>query len=235
MPNKEKPTHVAIIPDGNRRWARAHALAIKEGYAHGVQKFREIIEEAFRAEIPYITFWAASEDNLLKRTKREVMLLVALLKRELKRKELAEMLETQRVRICFVGRWNEILRDSSLLKTIRAVEAGTAQYGERRLTVLFGYDGRREMLEAVQNIQEKKVDEAALSKSLWTGDLPPVDLVIRTGEEHEQWSHWSSGFMMWQTANSEFYFTKTFWPAFTPQELANAFENYAQRARKLGV
>lgn len=232
------PSHIAIIPDGNRRWAKRHFLQIPDGYARGVEKFREIAAAAFEKGILNLTFWAASEDNLTKRSPAEIKLLVKLLKRELTDRNLGEEMAKRNTKISFVGRWNDILKDKVLEKEIRAAEEKTGNFKSRALTILFGYDGKREMLEAVKTIQKSSSEDPRfemISRALWTGNLPPVDLVIRTGEEKPGWTHWSAGFMMWQAADAVFYSTKNFWPDFSADELSQTIKNFAARERRFGT
>ena len=230
------PQHIAIIPDGNRRWAKGRGLPAGEGHRRGVAKFHEIMDEAFLRGVPCLTFWAASADNLTKRSRLEVKLLVTLLRNELTAKEFRERLIRDKVRIHFVGQWNELLHDADLAASIHVVEAETAKFETSHLTILFGYDGRQEMVEAIKKISQskKRITAGGVRESLWTGFLPPVDLVIRTGEEQAGWSHWSSGFMMWLTANAQFYFTKTFWPGFSVAEFNRVLKEYAERERRYG-
>jgi undecaprenyl diphosphate synthase len=230
------PQHIAIIPDGNRRWARSRGLPAGEGHRRGVRQFHEIMDEAFLRGIPRLTFWAASEDNLVKRSRLEVKLLVTLLRNELLSREFRERLVRDKVHVRFVGRWNEILHDAGLAKEIRAAEAETAHFTDSCLTILFGYDGRKEMAAAIGKLarSKKTVSVDAIGRALWTGFLPPVDLVIRTGEEQAGWTHWSSGFMMWLTAQSQFYFTKTFWPGFGVAEFSKALKEFGERERRMG-
>lgn len=239
MQIKNYPKHLAIIPDGNRRWARKLGRVPWEGHREGMKRFREVSEEAFRIGIPYLTFWAASTDNLIKRSLKEVAFLTAILKEELKNRELFERSQEYGARLRVIGRWSEILQDEELSRAIKDLEEKTQSFSKRHLTILFGYDGREEMLEAINKLKianpettqaGRKIDETDLRRKLWTGDLPEVDLVIRTGGE----PHWSAGFMMWLTANSQFYFTEKFWPEFTKKELQKALEDYVARERRYG-
>ena len=154
--NSQVPRHIAVIPDGNRRWARSRGLPPGEGHRRGVKNFHDIMDRAFLRGISCFTFWAASEDNLTKRSRLEVKLLVTLLRSELASKEFKERLMRDKVRIRFVGRWNEILHDAGLAKEIHAIEAKTAHFKGSHLTVLFGYDGRQEMVAAVKEISRSK-------------------------------------------------------------------------------
>ena len=230
------PTHIAIIPDGNRRWAKREGLRPEQGHQEGFDNFDRIMEEGFRAGIRYMTFWAASESNLTKRSPLEVRFLVSIMRNALTSGEFEKKLQEKEVSLHFFGRWDEILGDAKLTEEIRGIEQRTAQFQKFRLTVLFGYDGRSEMIAAVRNLQKsgEEATRGSLEAALWTGNLPPVDLVIRTGEEELGWSHWSAGFMMWQAAEAQLYFTKTFWPEFNKEEFQKVLGEYAARERRLG-
>lgn len=222
------------MPDGNRRWAREHGFIPARGHREGVVRFREIREAVWRRGIPYLTFWAASEDNLTKRSRAEVRLLTLLMRQELKRELKLREFETKEVQLRVIGRWHEILKDRSLKELVDKLESESRRFTKNRLTILFGYDGRREMLEAIEKINAEspsRIDATTLEQALWTRDLPPVDLVIRTGGE----PHWSAGFMMWHAANSQLHFTKTFWPAFDERALTIALKEYAERNRRFGA
>ena len=226
------PHHVAFIPDGNRRWAKEHGLKAWDGHRHGLKVAHELFTEAAKLGIPYVTFWAASEDNLRKRSRMEVKVLALLL-----REELADGLKTGRyvknqVRVRIIGRWHSILKDEKLLKLVKKVEAETRHFTKNHLTLLFGYDGHTEMLEAMKKLKvaDETVSDENLRSRLWTGDLPQVDLVIRTGGE----PHWSAGFMMWHVANAQLYFTDAFWPAFRIPQFHKALAEYTRRERRFG-
>lgn len=231
------PQHILIIPDGNRRYAERHGLLPREGHRQGTKKFREISRAAFQAGIPYFTFWAASEANLLKRSKIEVGYLLSLLREELGDDELKNELVENEVRFRVLGRWSEMIGDASLESRIGKLELKTAGFKKHALTILLAYDGKREMLEAVRKIREEErgpVDFQTVKEYLWTSELPPVDLVIRTGEEDPNWAHLSSGIMMWDTVDAQFYSPKTLWPDFSREEFSRALEDYKNRRKKLG-
>lgn len=234
MTADKQPTHLAIIPDGNRRWAREHGFLPGKGHREGILRFRELRDAIWRRGIPYFTFWAASEDNLIKRSRAEVRLLILLMRRELERELKLREFEEKEVRLRVVGRWHEILRDRSLKELVDELEEASSRFTKNHLTILFGYDGKREMIEAMKKINadsHTRVDAVTLEQALWTHDLPPVDLVIRTGGE----PHWSAGFMMWHTANSQFYFTSAYWPAFDEHTLILALKEYTERDRRFGA
>jgi undecaprenyl diphosphate synthase len=226
------PSHIAIIPDGNRRWARKRKLKPWRGHQTGVEQFHEVSKALCDFNIPFYTFWGASENNLLKRTKTEVKFLVALLKRALKQEIKKKTLLRDQVRFRIIGRWDEILNDSELRNIAKTLETETEKFSARNLTLLFGYSGTSEMIAGIKNLKNGKqsITEKSLHAALWTHDLPPVDLVIRTGGE----PHLSAGFMMWLTTNSQLYFTDTLWPDFDKQALNKALSEYSKRERRFG-
>lgn len=227
------PRHVAIIMDGNRRWAVKHGLHSYKGHEEGAARIHEIIREHFERGITHLTVWAASVDNLLKRSRTEVQFLAQLLKSEARELLGSREFMKQSIRVRFIGRGKEILDDTELNSAIDAVEKKTEMFKNKAFSILFGYDGREEMLAAIRTLEKNPVGELdydALRERLWTGMLPPVDLVIRTGGE----PHWSSGFMMWHTAESQFYFTETLWPDFGVNEYRKALDEYGSRERRMG-
>ncbi len=232
MPNEAVPNHIAIIPDGNRRWARQNGFLPWKGHERGVERFREVSGAAFEQGTRYVTLWAASESNLKERSREEVAMLVMLLSREIGRMLDSEEFAWDKTRVRVIGNWNAILKDEKLAHLVAALEEKTRSFSARNLTILFGYDGTSEMLEAIRALRgaSEQITADAVHRALATRDLPPVDLVIRTGGE----PHWSAGFMMWHTANSQFYFTERFWPEFGADALAEAFREYARRERRFG-
>ncbi len=225
------PNHIAIIPDGNRRWAKAHRFGPTAGHEEGVKRFWEVSAEAAKMGVKYLTIWAGSYDNLTKRSKLEIDFLMKLLRTEILNPKLTEQIHANKTRVRIIGEWRKMV-DKKTLQLAEQLEKDTAHYTNNNLTLLFGYDGQREMVAAVNALvkKEKTVTEKTLHQSLWTGELPEVDLVIRTGGE----PHWSAGFMMWHTANSQFYFTDLLWPDFKIPELKKAIVEYDRRERRLG-
>lgn len=226
------PNHVAIIPDGNRRWARAKGLKPWEGHMVGTKLYWEIGYEALDLGVKHITFWAGSYDNLKKRSKIEVKFLIKLAITELEKPTVLEECEKYQVRFRLIGQWREFVKDKKAVAAIENLEKQTAHFTEKTQTILFAYDGKREMEDAIQTLTKNsvKATEKTIRESIWTGGLPDVDLVIRTGGE----PHWSAGFMMWLTANSQFYFTEKLWPDFSKKELKKALDDYESRERRLG-
>jgi len=226
------PNHIAIIPDGNRRWAKKRSLKPWLGHQQGFASLIQLLEAALTGGVGYVTFWGASMDNLTKRSKVEVKFLLEIIKHELFKKAMYDFLHKYHVRVRVVGEWRELVKDDELKAKLNELENLTANYKDNFLTILFAYDGKHEMLKAINaSREEKSVGEKELRKYLDAGFLPDVDLVIRTGGQ----PHWSAGFLMWLTANSEFYFTETLWPDFNTAELKTALGEYAKRLRKMGT
>jgi undecaprenyl diphosphate synthase len=227
------PHHIALIPDGNRRWAKSRGLVPWEGHKVGGERFRDVISATFETDIPYVTFWAASQDNLTKRSPVEVEFLLGVLRSELQREAEKKWLTKEKINFRVFGKWREIIKDKEIHALIDQLEKESEEFHDRHLTVLLAYDGRTEMLEVLSKLQKEtsdQVDAETLQKALWTGHLPPVDFVVRTGGD----PHWSAGFMMWHTANSQLYFTETLWPDFGKEELTKALAEYARRERRFG-
>ncbi len=222
------PYHLAVIPDGNRRWSREAGVPLSEGYAKGADNFLAIAEAAFASGVTYFTIWGASEDNLKKRSKAEIKVLTFLLKKEFRKMLDSGKLVKNKIRMHIVGNGLRIIKDAEVRRLARLLEEKTEHFHSRCLTLLFGYDGKTEMLDAVQKLCAEgasRVTYERVKAQLATAFLPPVDFVIRTGGE----PHWSAGFLMWHTCDSEFYFPKVYWPAFHPKDLKEAFEEYATR------
>lgn len=231
---KKQPNHLVAIPDGNRRWARERGLVPYEGHNEGIKRFHEVKDAAFRAGISYFTFWATSYDNLTKRSRIEVRVLVSNFKKELKSQLKSKQYEKDETRVRIRGLWREVIKDKSLYDLADELEKKSSAFSKHNLTILFGYDGKREMIKAIEKLKKDRAGELDYEKvknALWTGDLPPVDFIIRTGGE----PHWSAGFMMWLASDSQLYFTETYWPSFGEKELKKALLEYSKRGRRFGA
>jgi len=239
MPDKIKniPNHVALIPDGDRRWARKQGLQPWIGHRVGVKAFEKVLEKALELKITHITFWGGSWDNLTKRPKIEVNFLFKVYADQFKRLAKDKRTHQNKVKIDVLGRWKEILPKETQ-EAIEEAKEITKDYNKYFLTFLIAYDGRDEMINCIQKIVESsknkaiKINDKAIKENLWTKDLPPVDLVIRTGCEDDP--HLSAGFMMWDISYSQLYFTKTFLPVFSPKEFEEIIKDYSERERRLG-
>lgn len=222
------PYHLAIIPDGNRRWSKKNKIPLSKGYVEGAIQVENIMRASFNKGIKYFTIWGASEDNLKKRNGVEIKILSHLLKRELRKWLSSKDVFEKQIRMHIVGNGVKILKNKELEKLAKEVEEKTKKFSKHHFTLLFGYDGKTEMIDAIEKIRNsrsKKINYESVKKNLETSHLPPVNLVIRTGGE----PHWSAGFLMWHTCDSEFYFPEVFWPAFDKKELEKALKDYSKR------
>ena len=231
---KNIPFHVAVIPDGNRRWARVRGLKPWEGHEEGAKNLERVLRTAFDLGIKHLTFWGSSVDNLKKRPFREKKALLDIYKRYFKKLIDSEDIHKNRVKINVVGRWEEQFPDS-LKKIIKECIERTKDYKDYFLNFLLAYSGDDDMVEAVKSVVKKckskaKVTAGVLKENLMTRDLPPVDLLIRTGGE----PHMSAGFMMWDIANAQLYFTEMKWPDFNGDELQKAIKDFSLRGRRFG-
>ena len=235
---KNIPTHIAIIPDGNRRWARKRGLLPWLGHQAGTKALEKILDKALQLKIPYFTFWGGSYDNLTKRSKTEVNFLFKVYTDRFRKVLKDERIHQNKVKINVLGRWREILPKATKEIIEKAIEA-TKNYKNFVLTFLIAYDGTDEMLDCIQQIAKKtagnpiKITKDLIKENLWTKDLPPVDLAIRTGCQGDP--HLSAGFMMWDTTYSQLHFTQTFFPDFGPKEFEKIIEDYSKRERRLGA
>jgi undecaprenyl diphosphate synthase len=223
------PRHVAIIMDGNRRWARLHDRAELEGHAAGVEAIRTLLRHAVRRGVPVMTLYAFSRENWA-RSDDEVTGLFGLLEQAI-RSETAE-LRSQGVRIRLLGRLEELPDDTR--RSIDDALAQTADGDRLLLNVAFNYAGRTELVDAFRRlaergIQPEQIDENAISEALYTAGLPDPDLVIRTGGEQRL-----SNFLIWQSAYAEFYSTEVLWPDFGAEAFDAALLEFARRTRRFG-
>jgi undecaprenyl diphosphate synthase len=226
--------HIVFVPDGNRRWAKERGKPAFFGHREGAKRFKTVADEAFKMEIPCITFWGCSVNNVVKREKKEVEFLFKLFLKHfndlLKDKKIME----KGVRVNVIGRWEEFFPEN-LRQSIYKIVEKTKDNKKYNLNFLMAYSGVDEMVSAVKRIADKKmsqefIDAATIKENLWTRDLPPVDLVVRTGGE----PHWSAGLLMFDVAESQLYFTEVYWPAFDGKEFKKATEKYFSTERRIG-
>ena len=179
-------------------------------------------------------FLGGSQDNLIKRPKREVDFLYKVFDRQIRKALNDKRIEKNRVKVNFFGRWKDFFPNNTQVAIKELIEK-TRTFNKHILTFLLAYNGTDEMIKCIEDISKegiKKVTKDTIKNHLWTKDLPPVDLVIRTGCQDDP--HMSAGFMMWDTAYSQLYFTKTLFPAFTPKEFEKIIKNYSKRERRMG-
>jgi len=222
------PRHVAIIPDGNRRWAAIKGVSKIEGHRAGADRMHQVVDELIRLQVRYLTVWGFSTDNW-KRSQEEVSDIFNLLRLWIEQD--TPWLNSLGVRLRHIGRFYE-LPDSLQQAIYRALQL-THNNTELNLVLAFNYSGRAEIVDAVNRILKacifSEVYENSFPSFLYTNGMPDVDLVIRTADEFRV-----SNFMLWQTAYSEFYFTPVFWPDFDTKELEKALQAYSERKRRLG-
>jgi len=235
--------HLAIIPDGNRRWAKQHGVTgEKKVYELGSDKTFEIIKAAFEADVPYLTFWGSSYTTLVSRPKALVAGIEALFARKFHELATHPLIHEHEVKVEVIGEWRTILKPKTVDAMVESMRA-TAHYTKRRLVVLIGYDGQRERGAAVEDmLQNVKVTagdvanpmdgEALLRQHAWTGHLPDVDLIIRTGSWQDP--HNSAGFLSLLTSDSQYNFPEVLWPDFNTQQLNAILDDFADRERRLG-
>jgi undecaprenyl diphosphate synthase len=223
------PRHVAIIMDGNRRWARQRGLAELEGHAAGVEAIRALLRHAVRRGVPVLTLYAFSRENWA-RSDEEVSGLFGLLESAIRSE--TDELRRQGVRVRLLGRLDELPTDTrrSIDEALAATEGGSRLL----LNIAFNYAGRTELVDAVRRlvasgVPPEAIDEAAIGAALYTAGLPDPDLVIRTGGELRL-----SNFLIWQSAYAEFYSCETLWPDFGPEAFDEALGEFARRQRRFG-
>lgn len=223
------PQHVAIVPDGNRRYAQAKGLSRIEGHRAGADRMHQVVDNLIQLGVKYLTVWGFSTDNW-KRPPDEVDSLFDLLGLWIQTD--TPWLHANGVRLRHIGRIHELPPD--LQDVITEAMYLTKDNPGMTLNLAFNYTGRAEIVDALRRLINDRVpwhlvDEAMVSRNLYTDGAPDVDLVIRTADELRL-----SNFMLWQTAYSEFYFTPVFWPDFDAVELGKALKAYATRQRRFG-
>jgi undecaprenyl diphosphate synthase len=223
------PRHVAIVMDGNRRWARQRGKGEAEGHAAGVSAIRPIIERAADRGVESLSIYAFSRENW-GRDNDEVAAIFGLLESAIR--EYTPDLVRQGVRVCILGRPDELPE-----QTRRSIEEALARTAEGRrmtLNVAFNYSGRSEIVDAARRAVEDglapaQIDEGAIAARLYNADVPEIDLLIRTGGEQRV-----SNFLIWQAAYAELYFSDCLWPDFDPAAFDAALAEYARRTRRFG-
>jgi undecaprenyl diphosphate synthase len=225
------PRHVAIIMDGNGRWARSRDLPRAEGHRAGVDAVRDTVEASAQLGFEVLTLYAFSVENW-KRPRYEVWTLMNLLKEYLRR-ELATLIEND-IRLHVLGRWQEL--DGSVVKALEHGIEATSHCKGMQLNIALNYSGRCEVVDACRRIvsdwaagKGTDIDEATLGRYLYTSGQPDPDLLIRTSGEKR-----ISNFLLWQIAYTEVWFTETLWPDFRRDSLLQAIVDFQSRDRRFG-
>ena len=230
VPAEQVPQHIAIIMDGNGRWARARGLPRLAGHRAGTENLRRIIESCVELGVKYLTVYAFSTENW-GRPEDEVKGLMGIFD-EVFNRELAE-LHRQGARLIHIGRLDGV-RKSLRDKVIKGMEL-TKDNDRLVLCVAFNYGGRYEIVQAIKamlddGISSEDVNEALISRYLYTSGIPDPDLVIRTSGEQR-----ISNFLIWQAAYAEWVFPETLWPDFGREELLAAIQEFGRRERRYGL
>ena len=228
------PQHVAIIMDGNGRWAGKRSLRRFLGHQQGAESVQFVVETASRINLPWLTLYAFSLENNLRRPKTEVNFLMRLLRSYLV--DNVERMNDNNVRIAYIGRTHEL--PSEVQEKMQWAAEATAHNNGTVLTLALNYGARSELVDAVRalareaaskNLSLEQISEEDLSRHLYTAHMPDPDLVVRTSGEFRV-----SNFLLWQMAYSEIYVTERFWPDFRGIHLLEAIADYQRRERRYG-
>lgn len=232
-PAPKIPAHVAIIMDGNGRWAKRRGLPRLKGHQEGAESVRAIIRACRNAGVKYLTLYAFSVENWV-RPRAEIRGLMMLLKRFLSRQEFE--LHENKVRLRVIGRMADL--PPEIQRELKRVMKATEHYDAGQLILALSYGGRAELSDAVRRIAQRvrdgelkpgDVDEMTLAAHLYAPDVPDPDLMIRTSGELR-----ISNFLLWQLSYSELYFTDVLWPDFREPQFREALAEYARRHRRFG-
>ena len=227
------PRHVAVIMDGNGRWAKKRGLNRIAGHRKGIESVRDVVRTSRELGIRWLTLYAFSEENW-RRPKYEVKALMSLLNRFLKA-ELKEMLDKE-IRLACIGQTEKL--PPEVQRTLWQTIERTAHNKEMTLTLALSYGGRQEIVEAVRSMLKdiqkdilnvKQITEERLSRYLYTSDIPDPDFLIRTSGEYR-----ISNFLLWQIAYTEIFITPTLWPDFHRERYLEALLDYQKRERRFG-
>ena len=230
-----RPQHIGLIVDGNRRFAKVNGLASNEGHNAGSEKLEDFLRWCWRLDIKIVTLYGFSTENH-KRTDNEVDYLMELITKKLRQYQEDPVIKREGVKIKVIGQREKLPEE--MIAEIEKTEEFTKDHDRFQLNIAVSYGGREEIIDAVKNIakqvQDKQIalndiDEELFSRHLYTEGIPDPDLIIRTSGEERL-----SGFLLWQSAYSELYFTEVYWPAFRMIDFWRAIRVFQQRERRYG-
>lgn len=225
--------HLAVIMDGNRRWAKTNNVSVKAGHKAGAEKLSDFVKWCIDFNIKYLTVYAFSTENW-KRDKDEVNDIMSLLKDYLTIKK--DDFYKSGVKLKVIGVEDNVNED--IVNKVKSIEEYTKNNDKIQLNIAFNYGGRREIVDAVKNISKnvkdgilkiEDINEDLFKHYLYYGDIPDPDLMIRPGGDYR-----ISNYLLWEVAYSEFYFTNTYWPDFSKELLENIINNFNKRERRYG-
>lgn len=229
------PSHIAIIMDGNRRYAKEHGKDVREGHLEGKERIRDVLNWCMKTGVRTLTVYAFSTENF-NREEGEVEFLLNLIESSLKELSEDPQVIQNRVRLKVIGERDLI--PSDMMETILAVEEKTKDFEKYQFNMAIAYGGRQEIVGAVKEIAERvkageldieSIDEDLISKYMYTSDISDPELILRTSGELRL-----SNFLLWQLAYSELYFTDVYWPSFRYIDFLRAIRSYQQRSRRFG-
>ncbi|HPS28348.1 MAG TPA: polyprenyl diphosphate synthase [Candidatus Paceibacterota bacterium] len=220
------PQHIGFIVDGNRRWAKAHGLSINEGHKTGCKNIETIARTCFSLGITSVTFYVFSTENW-DRSEKEVNFLMSLFEKKIN--TYIQEFSKEDIKVNIIGEKDKLAQPLKTIilqnqkKTIGAVKGN--------LNLALNYGGQSEIISICRKLSHEGeiINKENIEKNLYLAGQPPVDLIIRTSGEMRL-----SGFLLWQSAYAEFYFSKKYWPEFTPNDLKLAIEDYSKRKRRFG-
>jgi undecaprenyl diphosphate synthase len=224
------PVHIGIIPDGNRRWAKAHGLPTLEGHRRGLAVAHDVAIYVFEQGVKNLTVYAFSNENW-NRAEEEVGYLMNLFHRFVTTQ--TKTLHEKGVRVVFLGRREGL--PEKLVAAMEKSEADTAKNTAGTLSVCLNYGGKTELVDAVKSlirsgVRAEDVTAEMISSHLYAPDVPPVDMIIRTSGEQR-----TSGFMLWRSDYAEFYWSAKLWPEFTQDDVDTALAEFKRRQRRYGA
>lgn len=233
MEKSSELNHLAIIMDGNRRWAKRNNKSIQDGHKAGAEKLNEIIDWCIEFSIKYLTVFAFSTENW-KRDENEINYIMSLIRKYLSSKE--NDFDKKGIKIKAIGIEDKI--DEDIIKSVRKIEENTKNNNVMQLNIAFNYGGRTEIIDVTKRIAKQvkdgslkieDINENIFKNNLYYGNISDPDLIIRTGGEFR-----ISNFLLWEMAYSEFYFTDNLWPDFNKDLLLNIINNFKMRERRYG-
>jgi tritrans,polycis-undecaprenyl-diphosphate synthase [geranylgeranyl-diphosphate specific] len=230
------PRHLAIIMDGNRRFAVDHGMVVEEGHLRGKDKLEELLNWCLEVGIRVLTVYALSTENL-GRPPKELARLMEIFRESFLKIAVDERVHTHHIRVKAIG--NTAVLPPEVQEAIRTAETATADYHDYLYNIAIAYGGREEILRAIRAIAQEvaagrlapdAIDSQAVSSRLYTADLPDPDLVFRTSGEER-----ISNFLLWQSAYSELYFAEVMWPGLTKVDFLRAIRSFQERHRRYGT
>lgn len=221
--------HIALIPDGNRRYAKKHLFNFEKVYSLGIEKFRDFVNWCAELNVKEITAYALSLENIEKRSKEELKILSEVLIKEIKKIKNDERIHKNQINVKICGDLNIVKTiDENLFKSLKELEEETKNYSKYHLNLAVAYGGRQEIMKVIEKFKNKneEVNENNVKNELLIKSYP--DILIRTG------GHRISNFLIWQIAYTEIYFLDKLWPEFEKSDLIKIIENYNHTKRKFG-